>query len=77
MTAIHAAAFNGHAEIVKILVPLTDNPNTPNEDGETPIKWAISNGLLEIIPILARSKGIAKGQTLQWTKFCTFGNAKF
>ena len=67
---------NGHAEIVKILVPFTDNPNTPNEDGETPIKWAICNGHLEIVQILARSKGIAKGQTLQRTNFCTFGNAK-
>ena len=25
-------------EIVKILAPLTDNPNAPDEDGETPIK---------------------------------------
>ena len=26
--------------------------------GETPIKWAICNGHLEIVQILARSKGI-------------------
>ena len=27
----------GHSEIVKILVPLTDNPNAPNKNTETPI----------------------------------------
>ena len=31
---------NENTEIVKILAPLTDNPNAPNNDGETPIYWA-------------------------------------
>ena len=35
-TAIQLAVNNGHTEIVKILAPLTDNPNAPNTDGETP-----------------------------------------
>ena len=39
-------------EIVKILAPLTDNPNDPAEDGDTPIYWAACNGHTEIIKIL-------------------------
>ena len=30
------AVRNGHTEIVKILAPLTDNPNAPNDSGFTP-----------------------------------------
>ena len=33
-----------HNEIVKILAPLTDNPNAPNKNGETPIIWAANLG---------------------------------
>ena len=36
LSPIHEAAWNGHIEIVKILAPLTDNPNAPNNDGKTP-----------------------------------------
>ena len=31
-------ACNGHKEIIKILVPLTDNPNASNKYGWTPIR---------------------------------------
>ena len=44
-------------EIVKILAPLTDNLNVPDEDEykstRTPIHWATENGLTEIVKILA------------------------
>ena len=40
-------------EIVKILAPLTDNPNAPDKVGETPIYWAAYNGHMEIVKILA------------------------
>ena len=40
-------------EIVKILAPLTDNPNAPNIDGKTPIYWAAKRGHIEIVKILA------------------------
>ena len=36
-TIISWAANNGFAEIVKILVPFTDNPNDPDHNGRTPI----------------------------------------
>ena len=42
----------GHTEIVKILTPLTDNPNAPNIHGDTPIYWAAWNGHSEIVEIL-------------------------
>ena len=50
---IYCAACNGYSEIVKILAPLTDNPNAPNNRGETPIYWAAKNGYIEIVKILA------------------------
>ena len=40
-------------EIVKILAPLTENPNAPDRDGYTPIYWAACNGHIEIVKILA------------------------
>ena len=39
-------------EIVKILAPLTDNPNAPCSFGYTPISWAARNGHTEIVKIL-------------------------
>ena len=41
----------GHAEIVKILAPLRDNPNAPEKDGKTPIYWAARNGHTDIVKI--------------------------
>ena len=35
------------------MAPLTDNPNTPNEDGYTPILKAACKGHMEIAKILA------------------------
>ena len=40
-------------EIVKILAPLTENPNAPNENGDTPIFWAARHGRTEIVKTLA------------------------
>ena len=45
--------MNGHAEIVKIVAPLTNHPNVPDKDGWTPIHWAACNGHTEIVKILA------------------------
>ena len=42
-----------NTEIVKILAPLTDNPNAPDEYGETPIIMATCRGYTEIVKILA------------------------
>ena len=40
-------------EIVKILAPLTDNPNAQDKFGRTPINYAAQNGHTEIVKILA------------------------
>ena len=39
-------------EIVKVLAPLTENPNAPNENGVTPIHRAAYHGYSEIVKIL-------------------------
>ena len=52
-TPIHEAASCGKSEIVKILAPLTVNPNAPFTDGRTPISTAAFNGHVEIVKILA------------------------
>ena len=43
------AMANGHTEIVKILAPLTDNPNIPNKDGSTPFAVAKNTEIQEIL----------------------------
>ena len=42
-----------NTEIVKILAPLTDNPNAPDKYGRTPIHSSADNGHTEIVKILA------------------------
>ena len=39
-TPIFWATIEGHTEIVKMLAPLTDNPNASTNSGNTPIKDA-------------------------------------
>ena len=53
MCPIHWAACWRHREIVKILAPLTANPNAPNNNGYTPIGAAVLFGHTEIVKILA------------------------
>ena len=48
--------FGGNIGIVKIFAPLTENPNipnTPDEDGITPIHWATIKQYTKIVNILA------------------------
>ena len=47
------ATGKGHAEVVKILAPLTDNPNTPDEDGWTPLHLIAGKGHTEIFKFFA------------------------
>ena len=48
-TPIYWAAYHGHTEIVKILAPLTENPNAPNREGETPMDIAENEEIKEIL----------------------------
>ena len=45
--------FPNYIKIVKILAPLTDNPNAPDKYGNTPIYEAAYRGYTEIVKILA------------------------
>ena len=50
---IFNAAADCDDNTIRILAPLTDDPNAPNKLGRTPIHWASYNGNIEIIKILA------------------------
>ena len=54
-TPIYAAAWNGHLEIVKVLMTSTANPLAPSSNGSTPIDAARHNGHLEIVELLIAS----------------------
>ena len=57
-TPIEYAAMNGHTDIVKILAPLTVNPNeTKSFFTVTPIERAVMKGNMEMVKILASSTG--------------------
>ena len=43
-SAIQAAAFEGHLDIVKLLAPLSENPNHENANGLTTIDIARNQG---------------------------------
>ena len=47
-TPIHFAAIGGHSEIVESLKQFTDNINAPNNNGDTPSKYAKENGHLNL-----------------------------
>ena len=49
----NCAAFGGYVEVIKILAPLTRNPNAPNQHGVTPIDCAVQKGHIDIIKFLA------------------------
>ena len=54
MTPISLAARNGHTKIVKMLVPMANNSNSPEKMKiHTPIYWAAYFGHTEIVRILA------------------------
>ena len=48
-TPIFKAAWFGHTEIVKILAPLTDDINAPNDYEETPSSVAKNDEILRIL----------------------------
>ena len=55
-TPIHSAARHGHTEIVKILIPLTDNPNAPNNYGNTPTSGAKNAEICRILETFITSR---------------------
>ena len=58
--SIHIAALHGHVEVIKVLALLTDNPNTRDENGDTPIEIAIICGHSEVVKFLETFQKSAK-----------------
>ena len=52
--------YSGHEEIVRILAPLTDNPNAPNKDGKTPSECTKNEEIRRILESYKSSKKRAK-----------------
>ena len=46
------AARKGHAEVVKVLINFTADPNAPDKDGNTPIHFAAMEGHLDVVKAL-------------------------
>ena len=58
-TALMAAAFHGHTEIVTSLLKVKGiEVNATNEDGWTAIMWAARHGHLGVIAALLATKGV-------------------
>ena len=55
-TALHRAAQNGHAEIVRILLEAKAKMEATNGDGRTPLHWAAYWGSTEIVKVLLDAK---------------------
>ena len=53
LNQLRTAALNGEIGTIKILAPLTTNPNAPDKNGITAIQYAAKRGHVEIIKILA------------------------
>ena len=51
-TPIHAAAYNGHLKIVRVLMKATNNPNPPENAGMTPENLASQRGHHDIVRLL-------------------------
>ena len=49
----HSRYTSVSAEIIRIMAPLFENPNTPDENGKSPIYWAALKEHTEIVKILA------------------------
>lgn len=54
-TLLHAAAYDGKADIAEYLIRLGANANCREENGRTPLHDAANNGHLAVIEVLLRN----------------------
>ena len=58
-----SCTWQSDTEIVKILAPLTDNPNAPNKDGESPSSFSKSEEICRILKSFNTSRQHKKGSS--------------
>jgi ankyrin repeat protein len=54
-TLLHAAAYDGKAEIAELLISLGSDVNAQEVNGRTPLHDAANNGHLDVIEVLLRN----------------------
>ncbi len=52
---LHAAASNGEAAMVRLLLPQTKDPRQKNRAGRTPHDYAVENGHRAVAKLLERA----------------------
>ena len=56
-TAVSSAAYEGHANVVRVLAERGGNVETPDKDGATPVFMAAANGHVEVVGLLRELGG--------------------
>ena len=56
MTPLHVASFNGHLELVEVLVGAGANKDAPLNEGATPLHLASFGGHHEVMEVLVRAE---------------------
>lgn len=69
--ALHCAALNGHAGVIRVLVPMKSNPNQQRKDGWTPLHLACWNGHQDVVHELIVCKSQVNMRTNVSEIFCS------
>jgi len=73
-TPLHNAAANGHKEIVELLIAKGVDVNARDNDGYTPLDWAIMNKLTETADLLRKHGGKTSEELFALFKAAEDGN---
>ena len=67
-TPIHWAAYRGHTEIVKILAPLSENPDAPNRNRKTPSSVSRTSEIRKFLKSFNTSRKLKAGSSMKPSK---------